>query len=150
MDLAELADFLVEAKVSTYAAQKGIVDSSRKESHDLAYMRDGWTYVDSYFGEKDFAGEEIVYLEEKPIWSMNYYGKMLRDNVPDGFIETLREALLKVSKEEPFRGCRYHARGRYGYFCTTEGAIGFFHGCETVEYERKEVYRLYFHGGELR
>jgi hypothetical protein len=101
-------------------------------------------------GEKDFSGEEIVYLGDTPIWGMNYYGKMLRDDVPEGFIETLREALLKIRKEEPYRGCRYYARDRYEYFCTTEGVIGFFHGCETVEYEKKEVYRLYFHGGQVR
>jgi hypothetical protein len=150
MNTAELVDFLVEAKLNTYASQKGKVDSSRKGSHDLAYRKDGYHYIDSYFGEKDFSGEEIVYLGDTPIWSMNYYGKMLRDNVPEGFIETLREALLKIRKEEPYRGCRYYARDRYEYFCTTEGAIGFFHGCETVEYEKKEVYRLYFHGGQVR
>ena len=150
MNFVHLADFLVEAKVNTYAAQKGIIDSSRKGSHDLSFRKGGYSYVDSYFGEKDFCGEEIVYLEERPVWSMNYCGKMLRDSVPDGFIETLREALQKVRKEEPFRGCRYYKRGRYEYFCTTEGAIGFFHGCETVEYEKEEVYRLYFHGGQLQ
>jgi len=149
MDFVQLADFLVEAKVNTYAAQKGKVGSSSKGSHDLAFGKGGYFYVDSYFGEKDFSGEEIVYLEDRPIWSMNYYGKMLRDNVPDGFIEALRGALLKVRKEEPYRGCRYYARNRYEYFCTAEGAIGFFHGCETVEYGKKEVYRLYFHGGQL-
>lgn len=147
MNLAELADFLVEAKVNTYAAQKGKVDSSRKGSHDLAYRNDGYFYLDSYLGEKDFSGEEIVYREEKPVWSMNYYGKMLRDNVPEGFIETLREALLKIGTEEPYRGCRHHTRGRYEYFCAVEGGIGFFNGVERIEYEAEEVYRLYFHGG---
>ncbi len=147
MNLAELADFLVEAKVNTYAAQKGKVDSSRKGSHDLAYRNGSYFYLDSYLGEKDFSGEEIVYREEKPVWSMNYYGKMLRDNVPEGFIETLREALLKIGTEEPYRGCRHHKRGRYEYFCAVEGGIGFFHGVERIEYEAEEVYRLYFHGG---
>ena len=33
--------------------------------------------------------------------------------------------------------------------CTTEGAIGCFHRCQTVEYEKKEAYRLYFHGEHL-
>jgi hypothetical protein len=82
MSLVELADFLVETKVNTYAAQKGKIDSSRKGSHDLAYRKGGYSSVDSYFGEKDFSGAEIVYQEEKPIWSMNYYWKMLRDDVP--------------------------------------------------------------------
>jgi hypothetical protein len=108
MNLVELADFLVEAKVNTYAAQRGKVESSRKGSCDWAYGNGRYYYLDSYVGEIDFSGEEIVYLEERPIWSMNYYGKMLRDDAPEGFIETLREALLKIGREEPYRGCRYH------------------------------------------
>jgi hypothetical protein len=33
--------------------------------------------------------------------TMNYYGAMLADGLPEGFIETLREALLRVSPWSP-------------------------------------------------
>lgn len=149
MDHSELAIFLVEAKKNTYAAHKGKVGSSRKGSKDLAYRRGGYDYLDSYFGERDFSGQEIVYLDEKPVWSMNYYGKMLNEDVPEGFNEALREALLRIEKVEPYRGCRNYRRRELAYSCTPVGAISYFHGHETIDYKGQEIYRIYFHGGQI-
>ena len=80
---------------------------------------------------------------------MNYFGKMLRDNLPEGFIETLREALTLLPPEEPYRGCRRHERGPYLYEMEVEGSPGFYHGQEWISLEGQPVYRLYFHGGEV-
>ena len=146
----ELAHFLVEAKRNTYAAQKGRVASSRLESKDLGFRCGDYYYLDSYFGEKDFSGQEIVYFKDKPIWSMNYYGKMLQDEVPQGFIETLRGALLKVEVDRPFRGCGTYSQGRYLYKCWSEGTLFIFKGQESIRYGRKVVYCLNFHGGQIR
>jgi hypothetical protein len=150
MNKTELAKFLVEAKKNTYATQKGKVNSSRKASKDLAYRKGDYFYLDSYFGRKDFSGEEIVYHKEIPIWGMNYYGKMFEDDLPEGFIETLREALVKVELKEPYRGCREYKRGEYLYSCDVDGSIDFYHGYEKIDYKGREVYRLYFHGGFIR
>ena len=111
IEMNNLGKFLVNAKRNTYAAQKGKVPSSRKYSKDLAFEENDYYYLDSYFGEKDFSGEEIVYFKELPIWSMNYYGKMIKENIPEGFIKTLREALQKVSENKPFRGPEEYIRG---------------------------------------
>ena len=146
----ELGKFLVNAKRNTYATQKGKVPSSRKLSKDLAYEENDYYYLDSYFGEKDFSGEEIVYFKESPIWSMNYYGKTLKESITEGFIETLREALQKVSEEKPFRGIEEYVRGKYKYRCSNEGTIDFFNGIESIFYGDEEVYRLYFHGGSIK
>ena len=145
-----LAKFLVNAKRSTYAAQKGKIPSSRKHSKDLAFQENDYYYLDSYFGEKDFSGEEIVYFKGLPVWSMNYYGKMIKENILEGFIETLREALNNVSEGKPFRGPEEYVRGKYKYKCSNEGNIDFFHGMESIFYENEEVYRLCFHGGSIR
>jgi hypothetical protein len=150
MNLADLALFLVEAKENTYAAQKGMVASSREGSKDLAYQKGGYDYRDSYFGERDFSGQEIVYLDKKPVWSMSYYGKMLMEDVPEDFSEALREALLSIEKEEPYRGCRNHTRKELAYSCRPVGAISFFHGHESIGYKGREIYRLYFHGGLIQ
>ena len=150
IEMNDLGKFLVNAKRNTYAAQKGKVPSSRKYSKDLAFEENDYYYLDSYFGEKDFSGEEIVYFKELPIWSMNYYGKMIKENIPEGFIKTLREALQKVSEDKPFRGPEEYIRGKYKYRCSNEGNIDFFHGTESIFYENEELYRLYFHGGCIK
>ncbi len=106
--------------------------------------------MDSYFGDKYFSGEEIVYYKELPIWSMNYYGKLLKEDLPAGFSEVLTEALLNVSEVKPFRGPEEYVRGKYKYRCSSEGNIKFFNGVESIFYENEEVYRLYFHGGIIK
>ena len=140
IEMKNLGKFLVNAKRNTYAAQKGKVPSSRKYSKDLAFEENDYYYLDSYFGEKDFSGEEMVYFKELPIWSMNYYGKMIKENIPEGFIKTLREALQRVSEDKPFRGPEEYIRGKYKYRCSNEGNIDFFRGTESIFYENEEVY----------
>jgi hypothetical protein len=150
IDTKGLSQFLVEAKRSTYASQKGTTTPSRLSSHDLGFRNGAYSYLDSYFGEKDFSGQEVVYFHDTPVWSMNYYGRMLQDEVPSGFIETLREALMRVEADRPFRGCGTYSRGRYSYACTSEGTLLSFGGHESIAYEGKDVYLLSFHGGQIR
>ena len=145
----DLIEFIVKAKKNTYATQKGFVTPCRKGSKDLQFVEGDFVYLDSYFGARDFSGEEIVYHCGNPLWSMNYFGKMLRGNLPEGFIETLREALTLVLPEEPYRGGRRYQRGSYLYEMEVEGSPGFFHGQEWISLEGEPVYRLYFHGGEV-
>ena len=138
IDVDALARFLVEAKRRTYASQEGKVTSPRQGAKDLAYQRGGYSYRDSYFGELDSSGQEVVYQNDLPIWGMNYYGRMLVTEVPRGFIELLRLALMSVEVSAPFRGCRVLSRGRYMYRCHSEGDVLSFSGKETIEYYNKE------------
>lgn len=147
MSITALKQFLVTAKQHTYAAQEGMVASSRLESHDLAYDQDDFHYHDSYVGTRDFSGEEVVYCQGKPVWSMNYCGRMLEDRLPPGFIETLREALCLVPQDAPYRGVATYHRGPYSYRCSSQGDVSWFHGEESIELEGACVYELRFHGG---
>lgn len=60
-DKNEMVDFLIPAKKNTYAAAKNQTASSRKNSHDFCYEKDGFTYYDSYLGGKCFSGAEAVW-----------------------------------------------------------------------------------------
>jgi len=68
MNIETLSKFLNEANKATYAnkdAQK--VVSSRLSSEDYHFEKDGLIYHDTYFGGRDFIGEEIVYEDRKPV-----------------------------------------------------------------------------------
>lgn len=146
----ELCSFLVKAKRSTYATQQGHQPSCRPESHDLGFFAGDWRYLDSYFGSLDFSGQEIVHCKGVPVWSMNYYGYMLDDSPPEGFIETLREALTLLPEDFPCRGPAVHNRGSYSYFMEQSGDVLNFKGSEWIEFEGRRVYELQFHGGRIR
>ena len=121
----EIVDFLIKAKQSTYAGKGAETGPTRKESHDLA-------------------GEEALYIKEKPYWSMNYIGRVTGENFSGDF---LKEALLHVPFEKPFRGPEYYSNGDYTYHCDVDGDFEWFQGRETICHNGKEIYECYFHGG---
>ena len=101
-------------------------------------------YHDSYLGSGKFAGEEALYIKEKPYWSMNYIGRVTGENFSGDF---LKEALLHVPFEKPFRGPEYYSNGDYTYHCDVDGDFEWFQGRETICHNGKEIYECYFHGG---
>jgi len=72
-----LVKFLITAKQNTYAGKGGETGSSRPNSHDLVYREGEYLYLDTYLGGERFAGEEAaVWLSEKPVYAMNYCGRL--------------------------------------------------------------------------
>lgn len=142
-----LADFLVRAKKETYAAKKGAVEASRMDAHDYAYEEGAYRYLDSFVGSSMFSGEEIVYEQERAIWSMNYYGRVVNDAFQG---DILKEALLQVSVEAPYRGPACVCMGEYVYHNAYTGSLEYFHGTEEIFYQGILIYEALYHGGTLK
>ena len=152
----DFVDFLVMAKRKTYAAvdDSANVSPLLPGSHQLEFAQDPWLYRDVYFGGDFFVGQETVYEEERPFWSMGYAGGLLDgesselDTAPlYGF---LREALGDVGVERPFRGPHTYQKGEYAFSDIGEGRIDNFWGVETITLHQRPVYRLRYHGGFIR
>jgi hypothetical protein len=141
--------FLVRAKRNTYAAGRIPAGSSRPDSHDLTWVEEPWLYIDTYLGGYGFIGEEAVWHNGTPVWGMNYFGKMLVADFPEGFSDFLKQALLRVPLENPYRGPEEYAEGGFQYRCEFTGDLAWFKGEEVVYLDGKPVYRLDFHGGEI-
>lgn len=77
MDL--LARFLHTANKRTYA-NKDVpqVQSSRLKSQDYEFEQDQFTYHDTFFGDRDFIGEQIVYKQDSPCGGRTISGSSLR------------------------------------------------------------------------
>lgn len=142
-----IIDFLCTSKKSTYAAKAAETTSSRLNSHDLKYERNNYKYLDSFYGGEQFIGEEVLWISETPIWSMNYLGRVLMDSFSGDF---LKECLLNVSNDLPFRGPRLYTSGEYIYHCKVEGAFNWFKGEEEIFYKKEKVYECVFHGGSIK
>ena len=147
IEISERACFLVKAKKATYANKTNKVNSSRKESHDYSYQENNYTYLDSFFGAENFSGQEIVYKDGKPCWSMNYYGRVIEENFNGDF---LKEALLQVDEELPFRGPLFYQKGEYLYLLRIQGKIDFFQGVEEIYYQTYKVYEGFIQGGIVK
>lgn len=146
MDSNNIIEFLIRAKKSTYAGKGAETVSSRPRSHDLTYAENDLMYYDTYLGSNTFAGEEALWICQKPYWSMNYAGRVTGGNFSGDF---LKEALLHVPFDKPFRGPETYVSGDYKYDCTVDGDFQWFQGYETIRYKGSIIYECHFHGSIL-
>lgn len=148
-EIKTFIQFLVTAKQHTYASGAIAKPTGKLGIHQLEYADGDLLYVDSYLGSQHFIGEEVVAQNERPIWGMNYYGKMLIDEEPEGFNQCLKQALLRVSREAPYRGPEIFRSGPYAYQCSWSGNPNGFEGYEIISMNGTDIYKLLFHGGEI-
>lgn len=150
IDLKQLADFLNEANKSTYANKDAPkASSSRLKSEDYHFEKDDLIYHDTYFGSRDFIGEEVVYKDNEPVWGLNYYGYILSETTNEkelyGF---LREALMQeYSDIIPVRGPKNYQQGDWEYNNSADGELDRFTGTEEIYRAGVLVYKCHYHGG---
>jgi hypothetical protein len=150
--LQELNAFIVRAKSATYVGDGKHGTPCRPGSHDLRFSEGEWNYLDSYFGGSDFIGEEVVYFAGKPVWAMNYYGRILRDDLLTAARagQMIKASLSCMYKEERFLGGFEYAEGNLTYVDASEGSADCFHGRETIHCGQEIAYELVYHGGLIK
>jgi len=155
--MSGLLDFIVRAKAATYVGSGEGAVSSRPRSHDLVYAEDGWEYRDSYFGGTDFIGEEVVWKvttdTHEPAWAMNYYGKIIRDDLLNGATsgQIIKRALSAMYTEGRFLGgFRWDDGSGAVYLDESEGDERCFTGRESISVGGTVAYVLTYHGGLIR
>lgn len=140
----KLLEFLIKAKQATYAGKGVETTSSRVKSHDLIYEDGDYMYYDTYLGTSKFAEEEVLWINDVPYWSMNYIGRVIGNNFSG---DSLKEALLLVPEDKPYRGPAEYTNGDYTYLCDVEGSFEWFNGKEVIQYKGTDIYECVFHGG---
>ena len=143
----ETAAFLIRAKRATYAGKGAEAAPSRPCSHDLIYREGGLTYIDSYLGGDRFAGEEALWRDGVPFWSMNYCGRVIGEDFSGDF---LKEALKNVPEDMPYRGPEKYSEGYHDYSCEVSGNSEWFQGREVICLRGAVIYECFFHGGMIK
>ncbi len=147
----KLKDFLVTAKKATYATsgeggERRLPDGTK----EFIFKKGLYTYRDRYFGSNPFIGQEIFFYNKEPVWSMNYYGRVINNTVDSHELYSfLKKALQKVTKTNPYRGSKRFISSQWRYSCTAKGLVNDFSGHEVIHWRRKKVYELLFHGGMI-
>ena len=147
-----LNDFVVMAKRATYAAGAAKSLPYRLGTSDLQFHHGPWSYHDSYVGEADFLGQELVYRSMRPVWSMAYYGYLLDSERIDAVRAggTVQSALTRLYAEGRFLGGFVVDVGEFRYVDTNAGPVERFTGEEWIECDGRRVYELRYFGGLLR
>ncbi|OIX91969.1 hypothetical protein BFS14_22245 [Serratia fonticola] len=151
MDNHQLAQFIVAAKKATYASQDD--NFSQRPllpgSKYLTFEKPPFFYCDTYFGMSNFAGQEVVYYQDIPIWSMCYRGGVISAENTHNIYVFLRKALMSVPLFAPFRGIPFLCEGELQYLNKYVGDIENFSGEEYINQNADLVYRLTYIGGLL-
>lgn len=144
-----LKDFLIKAKKKTYASLIKIPTYYSHGGRGHKYSDKDLIYKDCYYGERSFAGQELVIKKNKTIWSMTYSGSVNSEKIRKKCYTFLKKALRNLPKEFPIRGPKKLVNGSWKYENNYKGNLESFEGVETISFEGKEVYKLNYHGGFL-
>ncbi|MDF2936918.1 MAG: hypothetical protein K0Q90_2291 [Paenibacillaceae bacterium] len=151
----KLVRFLVQAKRNTYAAQgdEASVPPLLSGSKQLEYADGEYRYRDIYFGMDFFAGQEVVELEGRPVWTMVYSGGVTMSPASRertaAVYRFLMSALKQVNPHQLYRGPERWREGDWEYRNTSQGGLGSFHGVESILLDGESVYELHYSGGLL-
>ena len=149
LDSATLNEFIVEAKAATYVGGGVPRLPCRPGAHDIGYERGAWRYLDSYFGGTDFAGQEVVWLADEPVWAMNYFGCVIAPDLIDGRAAgaVIMAALSAMYRQGRFLGGMEfdHPFGRY--IDRSDGDCNRFSGHECIMVDGRKAYMLDYRGG---
>ena len=142
-------EFLIKARTKTYAGGGGKVKPAFAGTYQLEFKEGDWFYRDVYnTGNGIFMGLETVYLGEKPVWSMSYFGNF-RAMTETEVDEILRLALI-ANKDKARLWHEVHwKKGEFTYSCIPEGkgSIDELSGSEEITKDGKPVYVFYYAGG---
>jgi hypothetical protein len=152
LSIEQLSEFIVKAKAATYVGGGVKGPSCRPGSHDLQFQHGPFSYLDSYFGNADFAGQEVVYYEGVAVWAMNYYGRILEPTMIEAAEagQIIQESLSQMYREGRFLGGFEHETQGGTYVDTSEGDVASFAGREWIQREGVRVYELVYHGGLVK
>ena len=156
INLDELTTFIVKAKRNGYAG-----GGERKRESDgsktITFQEGDFHYTDNYAGSNQAPGQEIVRWqreEGKRIWQMAYSGGMLPkfwqdEKLREGTFAFLKEVLMQVSFEHPFRGPLEYEHGDFRYEHGITGDISRFFGAEWIRNKKLDtvVFSQDFIGG---
>ncbi|NJK46128.1 MAG: hypothetical protein HC933_19360 [Pleurocapsa sp. SU_196_0] len=147
----EITAFIVKAKTNTWNDNRQASLSYRPGSRDLQYHEADLSYMDSYFGNVDFLGQEVVWRKNLPIWTMNYYGRILRPDLYSGAQAgtTSQIGRGQIYKWNTFLGKYMFVLEHSTFFTETKGDVSSFSGSEWHEINGVVVYRFDFHGGQV-
>jgi hypothetical protein len=150
---SELHTFIVRAKAATYAGDGASSPPTRSGSHDLRYAEGELAYVDSYFGDANFLGQEVVYRRDQPVWAMNYHGYLLHPELIDAAEagRLIKLALTALYQEGRFLGgFTFRTDDGWTYVDRNNGEPRRFDGTEHITSPTGTTcYELRYHGGRI-
>lgn len=144
----ELRQFLIASNKAGYAGGKEKQWIKEPDnSTTIPFEKGLWKSHDNFFGGEPYGGRTIVFYEDKPVWMMVYYGRVEETTNPDPVYSILRNALMRMPEDYPFRGPKEYQEKNLIYKNVWNGDPERFSGEETITEEGKLLYKANYMGG---
>ena len=148
MYIEALRGFLIDSNKAGYAGgdEKRWVKEA-DGSTTIPYAKGDWRSRDNFFGGEPYGGRAVVFYQDKPYWMMVYYGWVEEGVETDPIYGILRNALMQMPEEAPFRGPKEYVENDYIYRNTWKGDIQRYSGEEVITQGEKVIYKANYLGG---
>ncbi len=150
MDIEGLRKFLVDSNKAGYAGgeeKKWIKDPDG--STTIPFEKGPWKSHDNFFGGEPYGGRVVVFRDNQAVWMMVYYGWVVQGVDADKVYGILREALMQMPEDAPFRGPEEYRKGKLVYRNKWRGSLEKYSGEEVIEEEGNLIYQADYFGGEV-
>ena len=142
-----LKQFIFDASRATYASGDESIRQKQNDSSTTIFFEKGlYKFHDNYFGGEPYGGREVVFLENKPIWIMVYYG-LVYGGVNKEVYEFLTESLSSSTEDMPYRGPKLYEKEIWRYENNFTGDVEKFSGIEKIFKDNICVYEASYLGG---
>ncbi len=146
--IGELKHFIWQASRATYASgDESIKEKQLDGSTTIRFETGDFAFHDNYFGGEPYGGREVVFLNQKPVWMMVYYGFVEPGQVNKQVYTILMAALSQAPAEAPYRGPSHFEQGEWRYENSLTGTIERFSGEEKIFQNDVCVYQANYLGG---
>jgi hypothetical protein len=147
MNENELKHFIFNASRATYASgDESIKQRESDGSTTITFSSGNYRMHDNYFGGEPYGGREVVFLDDKPVWMMVYYG-LVHDGANKDVYGFLMESLSNNTVEMPYRGPAFFEKENWKYENEIKGEVGNFSGTEKIFKNENRVYEASYLGG---
>lgn len=144
-----LTNFLLQARTKTYAGNDGKVTSFVPGTEQFEFSEGELLYRDIYnVGNGIFAGLEMIYSGDKPLWTMSYYGNF-KKMPEDEMDRILRKALIETWETTRIWKKVTWKSEEFEYVCDGAGSMEELNGTETITKDGEQIYYFYYAGGKL-
>ena len=147
MNKEGLRQFLIDSNKAGYAggdSKKWIKEPNG--STTIPFEQGPWRSHDNFYGGEPYGGRVIVFHEERPTWMMVYYGWVVEGVNADKVYEVLRNALMQMPEDAPYRGPKRYEEGEYVYTNAWDGDLEKYSGEEKISQGERLVYQANYMG----
>lgn len=142
-------NFLIKARQSTYAA--GMKPEIINDGNTYVIKGGNLEYRDTYFDQhRYFQGQELIFQDGKPIWSMSYRGAATEDMEPGKVFDVLQKFIKEYADKVRFGENFETEENGFRYKCIANGEINEFKGREEIYQNGKLAHWMDYFGGIIK